>query len=71
MVESKPAEKAVEQDFIIRKSTFIVKNNKKLTDVYELDEANVSTYNLTHCINQSLGKGTYGEVKTVVHKENR
>jgi|TARA_B110000285_G_scaffold227659_1_gene289316 hypothetical protein len=51
MVESKPAEKEVEQNFIIRKSTFIVKNNKKLTDVYELDEANVSTYNLTHCIN--------------------
>lgn len=40
--------------FIIRKSTFIVKNQNRIDDVYDVSS-------------KILGKGTYGEVKTVKH----
>ena len=41
--------------FIIKKSTFIVKNEKKMSDVYSMEK-------------KTLGSGTYGVVHKVTHK---
>tara|TARA_B110000285_G_C15077790_1_gene591746 strand:- start:1102 stop:1494 length:393 start_codon:yes stop_codon:yes gene_type:complete len=46
-------ETVVEQ-FLIKKSTMIVLNNKPITDVYKMDK-------------KTLGSGTYGVVNKVVH----
>jgi hypothetical protein len=46
-------ETVVEQ-FLIKKSTMIVLNNKPITDVYKIDK-------------KTLGSGTYGVVNKVIH----
>jgi hypothetical protein len=42
--------------FLIRKSTMIVKNERKIEDVYKIDK-------------KPLGTGAYGVVSRVKHKE--
>ena len=59
-------------DFLIRKQTFIVKNNRSIDEVY-IREKKVSLLiltKLTHICKQTLGKGTYGEVSAAKHREN-
>jgi hypothetical protein len=47
---------AAEDTFLIRKSTMIVKNERKIEDVYKIDK-------------KPLGTGAYGVVSRVKHKE--
>lgn len=68
--------------FLIRKQTFIVKNNRPIDEVY-LREKKVSKLAIGHatqsnilhslfrifCV-QKLGQGTYGEVSAATHREN-
>jgi len=44
-------------ELIIRKQTFIVKNERPIHEVYRMDK-------------KQLGKGTYGEVSAGTHIEN-
>ena len=55
--KKEPGLDEVVDQFIIKKSTFIVKNERKITDVYKMDK-------------KALGSGTYGIVTKVTHKTN-
>lgn len=46
----------VDGGLIIRKSTMITKNEKRIEDCYQMEK-------------KELGKGTYGVVSTAIHKE--
>lgn len=47
----------VDQGFIIRKQSFIVKNDEKIEDVYDIGK-------------KPLGSGSFGTVYKCVHKES-
>ena len=73
-----------QNSFLIRKQTFIVKNNRPIDEVY-IREKKVSLFDeilkwliCIHplCFNsfiyffKKLGQGTYGEVSAATHREN-